>query len=1505
MEINVRKDAWAGVTPLCNGKEVGTLWDTGAMVSLVTEEIANKLVKAGAHRIGLQHPMELVGIGSGSIHATDRLQITLTLQDGVDRQLIAYVVPKCNYDIIVGLDFMTQQGLGLLSYRHCLKILNGLKEGKPIIHDTSKERKRIDTWDEYVKKKKSVATFREKIKQKRIKRSENWWQGITPEDVEFINLITSVSLCKNMTVDTFNKKIAEIESKEVDCVWKSTETQNAVVNEDSNNCVKHIHKIEPETQHKVDHVPTPAFPEMEKPLNELLNKYSDVFSSTASDTGKYSGERVKIQLLNETPVNVRNYRTPLKLRDVLTKILQELMDAGIIERCTESAYNAPCMLIPKKTENGISAGHRIVVDYRQLNKVVKNVVYPMPRIQDILCDYGGCTIFSVLDIRHAFYTIAIDQESKALTSFSCELGKFQYKFLPQGLKISPAIFQERIVKTLNGVPRVGPYIDDILSGERSQELHLKQLETIFLRLREAGFKLKLSKCELCRKRVTFTGIDVTPEGCMITPDKLNSTKKLIKPKTQSDVKSLLGFTSFLRAYVPHYCDIVGPIQSLVRNKNKKDTDITKYWTTQHDAAFDTLKRTLLDSSVLAFPDPSKPYELFTDASKFHMSGVLMQQDKDNNRRPIGYWSKSFKNEQINWSALVKEARAVFEGVTHFSVFIMGCPTVIRCDHKPLSRFLACQTKNDMVNRWSMALQEFDLSFEWVSSGENISDCLSHLISPTELIKNELYRPHDEVENDFPHGCQGAVKKTSEEKRSENAAVASITRQNAVNTPLVPPPEKFQETRDQIWFLNDPTIVQAVKLIKPGEDDKLVAVNINKLGVDRLRELQDLDVACRRIKKQLATQTDANGRFLLQDNVLYRMHLGDSGMKSKRHLDSLVLVIPRSLKMTVMLNTHLELMHAGRDRMLSTLERRVYWRGMTEDIRNFVAGCIQCRQRHLIKPKCPTGQTKPPKAPFERLAIDIWKCAKRGTAVTVIDLHSQYPFLVPVPDKSAKSAITALSEVLGFIKDPKEILSDNGKEFIAEEFETFLKNRDIVHQFTNPYQPQGNAVLEKWHKFLNAAMKLCDGLKSNEDWTVTARAALESYRKTPHTSTAETPLFLAFGLEPTYRIDKLLPTIPKNVWSSARESPDMEALRVTRHMARHNTILARLRNKKKPSQHTAQPLREGDRVWRKIHTATKIEEAWKEGYRVLRFGWSKHTVFILDEKTNKEHRVARKDLIKIDPVLEIIRNTNIDCQPGRSLLYFRAGDLPDLGWPEIEGQADASPSDRFKMTEITRNRCDDYKPQIRAKSPVSEPKPSGVRGETNTPKPSRVRVRPKHLDDYIVYLCHTPCRAQKRTNDAKQQVEAAQLKANVTAAINMLRITKTADTRKVVLVNDKVQEDTSAKQTIQERLLALGHGAKELSRRISNLRAEQQTQQTVTQDAPLQEQLVPPTHAARANMEMNAMLGIEEDDAEDEVEDKNTRNNMNYSESALHKVASKIHKKRARRIRGSVFRKRRL
>ena len=108
---------------------------------------------------------------------------------------------------------------------------------------------------------------------------------------------------------------------------------------------------------------------------------------------------------------------------------------------------------------------------------------------------------------------------------------------------------------------------------------------------------------------------------------------------------------------------------------RKDTPFA--WMKQCHLAFNMLKDKLCEAPILHYPDSSKPYTLFTDASKHGWAGVLTQEFETEVRgkvlkelHPIAYVSGLFHGSQLNWAALTKEAYAIYLSVKKLAFYIL-------------------------------------------------------------------------------------------------------------------------------------------------------------------------------------------------------------------------------------------------------------------------------------------------------------------------------------------------------------------------------------------------------------------------------------------------------------------------------------------------------------------------------------------------------------------------------------------------------------------------------------------------------------------------------------------------------------------------------------------------------------------------------------------------------------------------------------------------------------------
>ena len=128
----------------------------------------------------------------------------------------------------------------------------------------------------------------------------------------------------------------------------------------------------------------------------LRNKSAFAFSDLDLDTTDLGV--ADIDTGDHRPISLRPYRIPLAQREVVSKTIDDLLEAGIITR-SNSPWNFPIVLVEKKPDNPNEIPKkRMCVDFRALNQIVDIRSYPIPLIDDILANLKGTTYFTTLDL---------------------------------------------------------------------------------------------------------------------------------------------------------------------------------------------------------------------------------------------------------------------------------------------------------------------------------------------------------------------------------------------------------------------------------------------------------------------------------------------------------------------------------------------------------------------------------------------------------------------------------------------------------------------------------------------------------------------------------------------------------------------------------------------------------------------------------------------------------------------------------------------------------------------------------------------------------------------------------------------------------------------------------------------------------------------------------------------------------------------------------------------------
>nr|GFA22431.1 putative reverse transcriptase domain-containing protein [Tanacetum cinerariifolium] len=98
-----------------------------------------------------------------------------------------------------------------------------------------------------------------------------------------------------------------------------------------------------------------------------------------------------------TPVARAPYRLAPSELNELSEQIKELSEKGFI-RPTSSPWGAPVLFVKKK-----GGSFRMCIDYQELNKLTIKNKYPLPRINDLLDQLQGSSVYSKIDLRSSYH----------------------------------------------------------------------------------------------------------------------------------------------------------------------------------------------------------------------------------------------------------------------------------------------------------------------------------------------------------------------------------------------------------------------------------------------------------------------------------------------------------------------------------------------------------------------------------------------------------------------------------------------------------------------------------------------------------------------------------------------------------------------------------------------------------------------------------------------------------------------------------------------------------------------------------------------------------------------------------------------------------------------------------------------------------------------------------------------------------------------------------------------
>ncbi|CAF1330915.1 unnamed protein product [Rotaria sp. Silwood1] len=405
-------------------------------------------------------------------------------------------------------------------------------------------------------------------------------------------------------------------------------------------------------------------------LVTLIKQYPQVFTEKLGRTHLVK-QVIELQPGTQS-ANTQPYRLSPSKKAIVDQQLEEMLQAGHITP-SHSPWASPIVLSPKK-----DGTLRFCVDYRKLNANTIRTAYPMPQVDDTL-------------------------DSLREAAFITHRGLYEFLVMPFGLSNAPATFQRLMDLILAGIKWQSclVYIDDIVVFSSTFEQHLKDLSSVFDRLKTAGLTLKASKCDFCRKELKYLGHIITPDGIKPEPGLIDSVKLFPQPTRLKDIQSFLGLTGYYRKFIKDYAKIRS------HQKSKRPPNNIE-WSVECTIAFERLKTALTQAPILRAPNFNEPFILETDACDYGL-GTVLTQEYDNKKFVIAYASRTQTAAERNYFPTEKEALAIYWATKHFRPYLEGTKIYIRSDCRALQWLLETKDSSGRLARWAISLSAFNIT----------------------------------------------------------------------------------------------------------------------------------------------------------------------------------------------------------------------------------------------------------------------------------------------------------------------------------------------------------------------------------------------------------------------------------------------------------------------------------------------------------------------------------------------------------------------------------------------------------------------------------------------------------------------------------------------------------------------------------------------------------------------------------------------------------------------------
>lgn len=707
---------------------------------------------------------------------------------------------------------------------------------------------------------------------------------------------------------------------------------------------------------------------------------------------------------------------------------------------------------------------RFCVDYRKLNDVTVSDVYPLPRVDDTLDALGKARYFSTLDLASGYWQVPMAEESIPKTAFITHAGLYEFTVLPFGLKTAPSAFQR--------------LMDVVLAGLKWQSC-LVYIDDIIIF--SVTYGQHLQDLRGVFERLRNAGLKCKLKKCHLAQSEVVFLGHVISAAgVKPNPMKIQAIMDFLKP------DVSRMSEKLARKVLRGFLGLTSYY-----------RRFIRDYSTIA-----EPLTRLTSRTEPFIWTRHQEEAWETLKRAL-ISTPILCHPDFNREFILQTDAS--------DVGISGVLSQRRDDLSEAVIAYISRTLNRTERNWPVAEREA-LAVVWACTV--LRPYLLHrqfLIQTDNAAVSAVFKAGRAQNGKLARWSMAMSEYDFVIEHRKGSANANADALSRYFSPMLPFPAslegigRYQET--------DPYFGEIMAYLRHGTAP--ISRKWRK-NPERISEV-----------------------FEIRNDVLYHKATTRRYRRLRRWKrdDPPRIAIPTILVPSCLAAMHdADLMgHGGYTRTLRQVSERYKWPRLKQDVKRWVASCIVC-QKFKRTPDVRQGLTHPIETsrPFETVAVDIvgpFPPSRRGYRyiVTMVDLYTKWAEAAPLRSITAKNVASVIyKQIICRHGCPTRILSDNGKQFVANVTRRLMEKLKVAQVFAAPYHPETNGQVERLHRTLISMISMLhyqsqelaprqDGTLGG-DWDEYLHPALFAYRAAPIDRINISPFEILYGRPPVNPMD---------------------------------------------------------------------------------------------------------------------------------------------------------------------------------------------------------------------------------------------------------------------------------------------------------------------------------------------------------------------------------------------------